>query len=208
VRAGTLNARFQQRGFSIGTHKISVEAGGLSTLDAVLVPEDIVEAPLTLKIVGRGGSRIEGAQLSAWGADRSFGYGKTDALGSFVIQRWAPGPLHVRIEAAEHPINVKQIALSRGGPSSHTIALRHGSGSVLGRVVGPSGAARTRLEVSLKEKSGGNPRVDGLAYTDAEGRFAFHHLPPGSFDVLVWTTGPSWEKVVKTGDPEVLFVIR
>ncbi len=148
-------------------------------------------APVQVSGTVRCGRKpVEGARIRTW-KHSSTGqlqqrFAKTDADGSYELTLDEPGSYSFTLTS---PSSWTQVSRHESIPevSSHTLDFELPSGQISGRVLGPDGAPLEGIHVSIRiDSTEAEKRSDGIygwSESDAEGRFAFLDLPPGSYTV-------------------------
>jgi len=163
--------------------------------------EVVLEAArwLTLTVKSSDGSLLPGATVTAadleGGAEHAVevpGSWRTDASGTARVGPLPPGPIGVRVEAAEHLALKTWRSVAGGvekGDLADTVVLERGL-SVSGRVVVPEGASPARVSITVHQP---DPSRGGWVWEHAgaqpDGTWRVGGLPDGTYEVtaeLAW----------------------
>lgn len=189
-------------GLSPGEYRTKFEADGYAaflTADKVLVPASgLVTAPPQLMTKGvavrgtlraaAGGRPISGANVHFFSSPRvaaPVATATTDAYGTFSIGQLAAGTYIVRSAPAGFG-PLRRTVRIEGAQESHDLDLRAPSGAVIEGVYTHGGRPQGGIQILLIPASKQEvPEESTLAVTDADGRFAFRHLPGGEYSLIL-----------------------
>ncbi len=167
---------------------VAVEAA-IDELRVELLPGESATGEV---VASRGRDAIAGADVTLY-TDTGVRHTRTDAKGEFALSDLAPGPARLRVRAAGFAPATRSLDVpDSGGRRSFALPRVEldGSGTVKGVVVDDrgepvAGARVARDQVPTWLLVGSTP--EGVAVTDAKGRFTLSDLPEGTLSLEAYT---------------------
>ncbi len=156
---------------------------------------------ITGRVVDDVGTPVADADVvgASWGGGETEVVGRTAADGTFRVRSVSPIGHYGARKRGHVPSSMRTITAEAGAEVALQIVLSRGGGTLTGTVLGPDGAPVEGALVRAGSPEQGNHKLpDGASAmapqpeqmrTDAQGRFAFASVVPGTVPLAVWSMG-------------------
>lgn len=207
VSAGELRLQFRHRGYQPlqATHQLA--AGQDLAVDVQL---DLLDRfSRTVQVFDSAGAPLPGVEVETWHPNGAYiSGGRTDERGVAAVDGLPQGPVDITVDAAGHLRH--KLVHDVDGPMTTPLPLRltSGAGTIRGRALEKDGTPLASTEVSLASTIDNPVGIDHFVLTDLEGRFLFNGLPPGEYELAIWTLVGQDSRTARTDGPEVQLQIR